>query len=352
MKFRNDIQGLRALAVLFVFIFHLSNNYLPGGFIGVDMFFVISGYLISKIVASKIAKSNFNLLDFYIGRIKRIVPAYYFLLIAIWILFLFIYANSELGNFKLSHFWTILFNSNNHFAASDDYFGASSNENVFLHTWTLSVEMQFYLILPVVLLIIRKTKVLIIFLTILTSILLGYSTYEIVIGNKAIMYFSLVARSPEFFIGVIAAISKIEERSYVQNNTKYLSILGVVGLIVSGVILNESSNFPGITSLIPCLSTVLLLISSGSIVNKALSNKILVYVGEISYSIYLWHWPIMAFYRYHNERYEFTIIEAFYVILLTAIGTLVSYYLIEKPLRNKNELRFWMPFAFWFVPTF
>lgn len=129
MKFRNDIQGLRALAVLFVFIFHLSSSYLPGGFIGVDMFFVISGFLISKIVLAKIDTNKFNIIDFYVSRVKRIVPACYFLLAGVWVLFLFLFANSEIGKFKLSHFWASLFYSNNYFASLDDYFGATSSEN-------------------------------------------------------------------------------------------------------------------------------------------------------------------------------------------------------------------------------
>src|SRR5690606_16781620 len=117
--------------------------FLPGGFIGVDMFFVISGYLISRKILFDISQNNFSLLQFYIGRIKRIIPAYYILLISIYILFLFIYSNTDLGTFRRAYFWTFLFLSNNYFPNLDDYFGATSSENPFLHTWTLSIEMQF-----------------------------------------------------------------------------------------------------------------------------------------------------------------------------------------------------------------
>src|SRR5690606_15562259 len=106
MGFRADIQGLRALAVSFVFIFHLSSSYLPGGYIGVDIFFVISGYLISKIVLSKLDQGRFSLSEFYISRIRRIVPAYYFLLIAVFVLFLFMFVNTDLGMFRRAYFWT------------------------------------------------------------------------------------------------------------------------------------------------------------------------------------------------------------------------------------------------------
>ncbi|WP_185218344.1 acyltransferase family protein [Sphingobacterium mizutaii] len=345
MNFRNDIQGLRAIAVLFVLIFHLSDSYLPGGFIGVDIFFVISGYLISKVVKSKIQKGNFVLWDFYFGRIKRIIPAYYFMLIICWILFLFVYAPSDIGKFKLGHFWTFLFNSNNHFAKADDYFGASSNENPFLHTWTLSVEMQFYLFLPILLLMIRNIKMLLIVLTAATLCLIGYSTYEIYIGNKSLMYFSLLSRSSEFFFGVIAAISNIENKKITKNNSLILSFLGLLLVIVSAIIFNESSLFPGIAAVLPCLGTVLILIAYNNKLNQYISNKYFVYLGEISYSVYLWHWPIMAFYRYYTQRYEFTITESFVLLTLTFVASILSYYLIEKPFRSLKGMKFYLPFG-------
>lgn len=345
MQFRNDIQGLRALAVLFVFIFHLSSSYLPGGFVGVDMFFVISGYLISKIIMDRIAKDKFNLKDFYISRIKRIIPAYYFLLIVVWLLFILIFANSEVGIFKMAHFWTFLFNSNNHFAGVDNYFGASSNETPLLHTWTLSVEMQFYFILPLLLLIIRNKKVLVILLSILTTILICYSTYEILHGGRGQMYFSLLARSPEFFIGVLLAALNLESKPFFIRNSTFLGIIGITALLVTSVFFNENSPFPGVLALIPCLATALLLVSPTSKVNGYLSNKVLSYFGEISYSVYLWHWPIMAFYRYHNFRYEFTVLETIAVITVTILCSIISYYCIEKPLRSKNGLKFYIPFA-------
>lgn len=342
MQFRSDIQGLRALAVLFVFVFHLSNTYLPGGFIGVDMFFVISGYLISQIVIYKIQNEKFNLFDFYIGRVKRIVPAYYFLLIVVWILFLFLFASSESLKFRLSHIWTFLFNSNYHFARVDNYFGASSNETPLLHTWTLSVEMQFYFILPILLLLIRNTKKLFITLIILSIALFSYSTHQILLGNKFNMYFSLLARTPEFLLGVLLALCKFESLKITNRKANYISFLGLIILIASVFLFNESSAFPGFMALIPCLGISLILITPSSKLNIFLSNKIFTYLGEISYSIYLWHWPIMAFYRYSINRYEFSNLETLYVILLTIMASLFSYYFVERPFRNSKGLKFYI----------
>ncbi|WP_353136525.1 acyltransferase family protein [Pseudopedobacter sp.] len=343
MQYRNDIQGLRALAVMFVFFFHLSSSILPGGFIGVDMFFVISGYLITKISLNKVQKGSFKIIDFYLARVKRIIPSYYFLLLVIWLLFLFVYAPSDVGKFKFAHFWSFLFSSNTYFATLDDYFGASSSENPFLHTWTLSIEMQFYLILPILLIIFKKLKHLLVVIGILLLTFIIYSSFEILSGNKAEMYFSLIARSPEFFIGVLAAGIKFEEKTFFKENSLLFSIIGLVGLLVSLAALNESSNFPGIWSLLPCVSTLLILISPTSKVNKFLSNRILFFIGEISYSIYLWHWPLMAFYRYSTERYEFTLTETLLLTAFTIFGSLFSYYLIEKPFRKIPNRKLFLP---------
>lgn len=343
MRFRNDIQGLRALAVLFVFIFHLSNKFLPGGFIGVDVFFVISGYLISKIILSKIDKNNFSLKDFYISRLKRIVPAYYFLLLLTWVAFFFVFINADIGKFKLSHFWASIFNSNYYFASADNYFGASSTENPLLHTWTLGVEMQFYLFLPLLLLI-RRRKILIAALLILLGGLFTYGTYEILFNsNKTEMYFSLLARTPEFLVGVLFSVLQFEKKKYVAKNSLAISVVGIVSLFFCAVFYQESSLFPGASALLPCLATAFLLITPDSRINKFLSNKIFAYIGEISYSIYLWHWPIMAFLRYYNSRYDFTGIEMVGVTVLTILCAVLSYYLIEKPLRGQKDWRFYVP---------
>lgn len=345
MNYREDIQGLRGLAVIFVFIFHLSLNYLPGGFIGVDMFFVISGFLISKIIFNKINNNNFSLFNFYEGRIKRIVPAYFFMIICVWVAFQFIFTYSEVSKFRSLQFWTTIFWSNFHFPKVDDYFGASSTENPFLHSWTLSVEMQFYFILPILLLLIRRIRPLLITIIICAIILFLYSSFQIQDGNKVKMYFSLLSRTPEFLIGVIFGLSKLEDVNFIKRNHSIISIIGLFLLIVSLIFINEESHFPGLMSVIPCLGTAFILITPSSKLNNLLSLKPLVSIGEISYSIYLWHWPVMAFLRYYNQRYYFNLIESFYVIIITIALSLFSYYLIERNLRIRSGLKFYLPFS-------
>jgi len=345
MKFRKDIQGLRAIAVLFVFIFHLSNTYLPGGFVGVDMFFVISGFLVTSIVYSKIKEKKFSILAFYKSRIKRIVPAYLIMLFITSIIVSIVFVNTDSYTFRKALFWTLLFGSNSHFASLDNYFGNSSFENPLLHTWTLGVEMQFYLVLPILLLLIKNTKVLIIFLLISVFVLLSYSTYGIFHGGTDLMYFSLLSRMPEFLIGSLAAIVNLENFPSIKKKANALSTLGAILVLLSAVLFSKDTPFPGFTSLIPCLGTLAILVSSSSKINSYLSNNILVFIGEISYSLYLWHWPVMALFRYYKNSYMFTPAEVIIVIILTLSTSLLSYYFVEKIFRQQKGMKFLIPFG-------
>lgn len=345
MDFRNDIQGLRAIAVLLVFFFHLSSSWMPGGFIGVDIFFVISGYLVSSIIIHKLNSNKFSIKDFYVSRIKRIVPAYLFLLVVLGIVASFVFTITDVYSFRKSLFYSIVFLSNIHFASLDNYFGASSNENPLLHTWTLAVEMQFYLILPLLLMTFRKSRILNGILLFTITVLVAYSTYNISIGNKQIMYFSLFSRMPEFLLGVLAASLSLKDQDFVKVNSNKFGLFGLLTLMVSAFLFNESSHFPGIMAMIPCLGTVFILISPSGIVNRILSKRFLVFIGEISYSIYLWHWPIMAIIRYRNESYNLNTIEMVIVTFLTLTLSIVSYYLVERPLRTAKGLKFNLTFA-------
>lgn len=214
-NYRADIQGLRALAVLMVFIFHLNSAYLPGGFIGVDIFFVISGYLISGIILRKKEQGNFRLTDFYMSRFKRIVPAYYFFLTVVLLAGIWIYLPMEIHELRKTGFFAAAFLSNVHLAALDNYFGAQSSENPLLHTWTLAVEMQVYFILPFLLVFLKK-KFLKYVLTALIAVLFVYSFIRSTfLFEKDAAYFSLLARMPEFLIGTLAAV--IEQNRTEQN---------------------------------------------------------------------------------------------------------------------------------------
>lgn len=343
MEYRKDIQGLRAIAVLFVFIFHLNPKWLPGGFVGVDIFFVISGFLISSIILSKLKNNTFSFFNFYKSRIKRIAPAYYFLLIILTIAGIFVFVSSDIYAFRKSLFWSTIFNSNYYFSTLDTYFGAENSENPFLHTWTLAIEMQFYLFLPLLLVFIKR-KWLLPFISILTIALFVYGSFNIFNGNKNIMYFSLLARTPEFLIGVLCSLMshKFRLSRYVSLS---LSVLGISLLLYSAFFINDTSYFPGILAIIPCFGSAFLILNSENQISTFLSNKVLYFIGNLSYSLYLWHWPIMAFFRYYYNTHEFTWIQCIVIILMTFSFSLFSYYFIETYIRKKEGFNFWSTLA-------
>lgn len=344
MNFRLDIQGLRALAVIFVVIFHINHLWLPGGFIGVDMFFVISGFLISKGLIKQLDNKSFSYLEFIFGRVKRIVPAYFVMLMLCTFLVMFILIPSDAETFLYQLRRSIIFTSNQLFASGEDYFGAKSYENSLLHTWSLSIEMQFYVILPLIMMFLPKS----IYKWILglgALVILAYTQYEIdVLNNKHAMYFSVLARSAEFVIGI--AINFIPSSKYL--NKRYKSSIGVLALLVlsiSCIFINENSAFPGLLALPTCLATAFLIWLEDSKINTILSSRPLAYIGKISYSLYLWHWPLLAFYRYYHNRYDLTLIEIILLFVVMIILSIMSYYWIEEPFSKTKRIRFYLSFG-------
>ncbi|WP_223584167.1 acyltransferase family protein [Sphingobacterium sp. GVS05A] len=337
MEYRYDIQGLRALAVLLVFIFHLNSAYLSGGFVGVDIFFVISGYLVSKIVLNNInsEQRSFRFLDFYLGRFRRLLPVYLVFLIITTVVGTFIYLSIDINTLRKNVFWSAIFNSNYFLATLDDYFGAKSSENPLLHTWTLSIEMQFYFLLPIYLKVVKR-EFLLSFTILIVLLLLGYSYYNSTfLDNKNTMYFSLLSRIPEFLIGVVFALTgKILVNKYGKYGDFFVGVAFLL-ILFSSIFFSKTLNFPGIIVLIPCIATGLILCFKDSLFNqKILSNKFLVHIGEISYSVYLWHWVIMAFLRYYNNRYSFTFWESFLIVIVTYLLSITSYKFIEIKYRK------------------
>lgn len=341
MTFRYDIQGLRAVAVILVLLFHLNFEYLHGGFIGVDIFFVISGYLISKLLLIKKENNDFRFIDFYISRFKRILPVFLVILIIILIIGTYIFLYTDLSSLRKNVLFAAIFNSNNYLAQLDNYFGTSSTENPLLHTWTLSIEMQFYFLLPIFLFFIKQ-KHLFWLLILLIFILIGFSYYRITsLNEKDVAYFSLLSRIPEFLIGTTFIVKEKVINKLSTKLQNVLSILFLVAILFSAVYYSEKSNFPGIMVLLPCISVGFLLCFKNSFINThILSNKTLVHLGELSYSIYLWHWPIMAFLRYYNNEYTFNWSTILFIIVLTYCLSYISYKYIEVPFRKKNNAKF------------
>jgi peptidoglycan/LPS O-acetylase OafA/YrhL len=347
MQFRSDIQGLRALAVILVFLFHLNPRLMPGGFIGVDVFFVISGFLISSIILQKLSSNSFRFIDFFNSRIKRIVPAFITMILIVGITGVFLFLGSDARNFRNALFWSMVFNSNNYFASLDTYFGNANAENPFLHTWTLAVEMKFYLILPFLLFFSSK-KWLPYIVSVLIVALVLYAHYNIFFLNKRNeIYFSLLARIPEFLMGTLLAVFTVKKTLPKKYNI-LTTIAGFVLIMASSILLNESSPFPGLLSIIPCLGATLLILSGNNAFKKILSTKSMVFIGECSYSLYLWHWPIMALLRYYNNRHDFNGYEVLLVCSLTMLISYLSYRFVENYFRTLKNIKFYFSLA---LPT-
>lgn len=337
MQYRKDVQGLRAIAFLLVFIFHLNSNFLSGGFVGVDVFFVISGFLITSIILTEKEKGTFNLIQFYEKRIKRIAPVYFFVLFSVGIVACLIFYEVELVRFRQLLIADSVFLSNVYLSRIDDYFGTTAKENPLLHTWTLAIEMQFYLFLPLLLLWLKR-KYLNHFILVYIFIAVIYCEYQMMNMNKTQQYFSLLARSPEFLIGSLLAINK--EKLTQKLQSPLFAYAGIVLIICCAILLDNKTPFPGIIALIPCLGAFLLISSTNNSISQLLSIKPMVYIGELSYSLYLWHWPIMGFMRYKNDQIDFNESQINVIILLTLSLSILSYYFIEKRFIQINGARF------------
>ncbi len=332
MQQRDDIQGLRAVAVLAVLIFHADQDWLPGGFVGVDIFFVISGYLISSIILRKIADGNFSFREFYLSRIRRIVPAYLAMLSVLALCMSLLLIPRDFGSFENSLKHVAIFASNNHFARHFDYFGPATSEITLLHTWSLAVEMQFYLLLPALLVFVPRRRLGKLFV-IASTLLLAYSAIRLAQGARQQIYFSLAARIPEFFVGSLAALYGFG-RNWSGRTAGLAAGAGLILIAASFVGITEQSLFPGLLSLPPCLGAALLIEARTSAVNRLLSAKPLVVIGALSYSLYLWHWPILASFRYFFETYALPSGALAVFVPLTAALSYLSYRFVEQPFRR------------------
>jgi peptidoglycan/LPS O-acetylase OafA/YrhL len=293
MKFRSDINGLRAIAVIAVVLFHFGVPGFSGGFIGVDVFFVISGYLMTGIIFSKIEKKSFSLVGFYLDRGRRIIPALLFVCIAVLILgwlFLLPADFRALGKDVAS---SVSFLSNIiYFRTSGDYFSASAHEMWLLHTWSLAVEWQFYIIYPIIVLALsrlfnlKKLKVILVILAINSYL---YSIYLSNINTSAAFYL-LPTRAWEMLLGGFVFLWPINTS---VANAKKLEYLGIALILVSIFTFESTTLWPGSLAIIPTLGTALIIWANSP--NSCItSNPLSFWVGKNSYSIYLWHWPLVV----------------------------------------------------------
>ena len=341
MNYRSDIDGLRTIAVFLVILNHAGFSLFSGGFVGVDVFFVISGFLITTIIYSALQQNKFSMAWFLGRRIKRLMPVLLFILLITTIVFSFIMLPQDLMQYYRSVIWVVSYVGNFFFwREHGGYFDGGSAEVPLLHTWSLAVEEQYYFIWPLMLVLAYKylgnkgTIIVAVIGCIAATVFSQWGT-EVTIGAA---YYLLPTRFFELLIGSCLALGWSYLPKSNQNFSHFLSLLGLALIIGSALLLNEHSAFPGYNALYPVIGTALIIYSSNGIVNKLLSYRPMVYTGNISYSLYLWHWPILVLFRY--TAVELTLFNQIFAISLTYILSALSYKYIEQPCRNLKAFRF------------
>lgn len=337
LTYRADIDGIRAIAVLAIIFYHADIKFFTGGFVGVDIFFVISGYLITTIILREISENKFSLVQFYERRIRRIFPALFTVLAATLLVSGIFFDANEFQEFGKSLAASILFVSNILFWTQSGYFDAPSSLKPLLHIWSLAVEEQFYIFIPLLLLFLTRYLQPKLTLTLLGITLASFALnlYNLNHDSSGAFYLAHM-RAWELLIGSLLAIKVMPKITnlYIHN---LLGLLGLAMLATPIFLYTNATPFPGIAAVIPTLGTALIIYSG--VENKTFTRHILsfeplVFIGQISYSLYLWHWPMIVFAKYYTII-ELKSLEIAIVLLAIFILSVLSWQFIEKPIREK-----------------
>ncbi|WP_368206661.1 acyltransferase family protein [Aeromonas sp. s5] len=332
-NYRPDIDGLRAFAVISVLLFHVGFTTFSGGFIGVDVFFVISGYLITGILIKDIELNSFSFTKFISRRFFRLYPSLVFVVFSCVILGFLFFSPAhfkELGRSSASSLFSV---SNYDYYLRADYFSESSASNPLLHTWSLSVEQQFYLIFPFMLSIFYKTsRGISFFIILLVGVLSLALSQHYISSGSPLSYFSTFSRGFEFSVGVL--LHWLPKRKINNALLEAFLIIGISGLLFCVIYFDKQTPFPGWHALMPCLFSGLCIYSgTAKYTGRLLSNKVSVWIGLISYSLYLVHWPILTFYNYYIYSTP-SYIEKILLVITSIIFACPLYVFIENKFRR------------------
>ena len=324
MQFRYDINGLRAIAVLAVVIFHFNPQFLPGGFAGVDVFFVISGFLMTSIIFNGVEKNTFSLFKFYNARANRIIPVLAVMSAVLIVFGWFYLIPSDYRDLGRQVEKSSLFISNLLFAKGGGYFDTAEHTKWLLHTWSLSVEWQFYIFFPIIIIALKKylslnnLKRVVIGLFLASFIYCVYATYK----DSKTAYFLLTSRAWEMLLGGLAFLYPWSLQKKIKQIT--IQLLGIILIISSYFLMSKDTLWPGYMALIPVLGAYLIIVSNFKN-NFIINNLVFNYIGKWSYSIYVWHWPlvVLGFYFAFENWW-------IYGIPLSILLGLLSYQFIES----------------------
>jgi peptidoglycan/LPS O-acetylase OafA/YrhL len=338
--YRADIDGLRAVAIVPVVLFHAGASAFSGGFVGVDVFFVISGFLITGLIRHEIDTGRFSVVNFYERRVRRLFPALFAMLAVVTVLAAWLLLPADFADYAKSVLATSLFASNFLFWQEAGYFGRAAEEIPLLHTWSLAVEEQFYILFPLFLVLVaaRCGKRYVAATALVTAASFLLSLVMLAADRDAAFYLA-PARAWELGIGALLALGAIPV-SHRKLLRSLAALAGITAIVCSVVLFSPSTAFPGTAALLPCLGTgAIIWAGSGghNVVGDALSARPVVLTGLVSYSLYLWHWPLLTLGRYYAVR-DLTVLETSVLLALAAVVAVASWRYVERPFRGKSGL--------------
>lgn len=332
MKHRDDIDGMRALAVLAIVAYHINPVRVAGGFVGVDVFFVISGFLITSITVREISLGSFSFAVFYAKRIKRLFPALFAMLAICWLAGYFLLLPPELVDVSRASIASVFYLSNFYFYSRSGYFDSSLDSDPLVHTWSLGVEEQFYLVFPVILVVLSRMGVLPRNIGLLVLGIMSLALAQFLLGKdpSAAFYFS-PARFWQFCIGAGVALAPVV--TWRRITVEGMSAFGVLLVVGSIFLFSKKTPFPGIYAMVPSIG-IAAVIYAGRM-RQTISSRILAffpftYTGRISYSVYLWHWPLIVFYKLTVNTYP-AAWEQLGLLSASLVLGAISFALIETP---------------------
>jgi len=336
--YRPDIDGLRAISVIAVILFHTGLG-CPGGYVGVDVFFVISGFLITGLIVKEVDKGTFALANFWERRCRRIIPAVFAMTLGALAMGYWLLRPYHYIQMAKSAIAQAFFGSNFFFWRDRNYFNQESEWKPLLHTWSLSVEEQFYILLPFLLLGIhrwnRRWLVPVICIGTIASLILSCMT---VVASPAACFYLLPTRAWELLAGTLLVVCN--RRRTPKIVAEAMAILGILSICVGVFGYDRQTPFPGFSAILPVAGTMLILISnenSLTFLGRFLSHPMLVYLGKLSFALYLWHWPLLSISRYAADGQLSTSITIV-VLIATLVVSWVTYHLIEQPIRYRKIL--------------
>ena len=351
-EYRPELNGLRALAVILVLLFHLDISWMQGGFLGVDVFLVVSGYFISKNILYGLQNNSFTFKKFYTKRLRRLFPALIFTLILVVIAGYFFFTPSSYERLGKSAIFASFSLSNFFFWSEAGYFNLESTYKPLLHMWSLSLEEQFYLFWPLLLVVLYKFKKQYLHFFILVIAIISIVLGEIYIANNpSAVFFLIPFRMFEFLLGA----SCIWLEKYFFNKKTYilesLFFIGLVLIVYSSVKFDHFTRMPGVLSLVPCVGTMFIIVAGKAPkLSWVLKNNVVETIGKASYSIYLIHWPIIVYYKYWTLS-DLSLSNQISIGLSSIVAGLLMWHFIENTFRYRKSKKSKIDPIWFTVPT-